>query len=115
MEHFNNTDSWIAMGRHKLGPLTLEPLDEKVKESFHLSTDDVYRVINLDGKTRDVTFEQWHGQHALFYSQRDDWRFIIHYTDLRRYVKRVKVPTNWEDDRMFTVNGRTVNTAATED
>jgi hypothetical protein len=30
------------------------------------------------------------GQHALFYSVQDDWRFIVHHTNLRKVVKRVK-------------------------
>jgi hypothetical protein len=37
-----------------------------------------------------ATFEKWHGCHALFYSVRDDWRFIIWIDDLSKMVKRVK-------------------------
>jgi len=88
METFNNSDSWAAMGRHALASPVLT-LDEETMSSFHLNTDDVY-VVTVDGKTRACVFERWHGQHALFYSVRDDWRLIIHYTDLRKLVKRKK-------------------------
>jgi hypothetical protein len=88
METFNNHDSWAAMGRHALAPPVLT-LDEETKSSFNLNSDDLY-VVTLEGKTRVCTFERWHGQHALFYSHRDDWRLIIHYAELRRLVKRKK-------------------------
>lgn len=58
-------------------------------EPYPFSTDDLYRV-TLEGRTRTVIFERWHGQHALFYSVQDDWRFIVHHTNLRNVVKRVK-------------------------
>lgn len=88
MERFNNHDSWISMGQHQLAPL-VHDADESVKAEFHLSTDDLYRV-TLEGKTRIVTFEGWHGRHCLFYSGRDDWRYIIDIDNLRKVVKRVK-------------------------
>jgi hypothetical protein len=88
MEHFNNTDSWIAMGRHELSA-PVHTLDDQTKASFRLNPDGVF-VVTLEGKTRPTVFEGWHGSHALFYSVRDDWRFIIHVGDLRKVVKRKK-------------------------
>ncbi len=88
METFNNSDSWAAMGRHVLAPPVLT-LDADTMASFKLNTDDVF-VVTVDGKTRACVFERWHGQHALFYSVRDDWRLIIHHSDLRECVKRIK-------------------------
>ena len=92
MENFNNKGSWIAMGRHELGPTDFEfdPADaDRIALASKLNNDDLYQV-TLEGKTRTVTFEHWHGLHALFYSVRDDWRFIIWIDDLRQCVKRVK-------------------------
>lgn len=88
MEHFDNTDSWAAMGRHILAP-PVKTLDEQAKASFNLSPDDIY-VVTMDGRTRDCTWEGWHGQHCLFYSPKDDWRLIVHHSDLRKLVKRRK-------------------------
>jgi len=86
LEHFNRKESWIAQGGHSFGPPAFDA-DESVKQSFHLNTDDLYRV-TLQGKVRNVTFERWHGGWALFYSPRDDWRYAIWHEDLRRLVKR---------------------------
>jgi len=95
METFNNTDSWISMGRHKLAPYVQTTADVEMDDATDracrkVNDQDIYSV-SLAGKTRVCTFEYWHGVHALFYSSKDDWRFIVHYSDLRQVVKRVKV------------------------
>jgi hypothetical protein len=95
MERFNNKSSWIAMGRHELGAPFFDfnpndPADaDKIAMAKRLNETDLYQV-KLEGKTRTVTFEKWHGCHALFYSVRDDWRFIIWVDDLSKMVKRIK-------------------------
>ncbi len=95
METFDNKNSWISMGRHKLAaPLfgfdPNDPADaENIALAKRLNENDLYRV-TLEGKTRTVTFEGMHGCHALFYSARDDWRFIVWIDDLRKLVKRKK-------------------------
>lgn len=92
MENFNTKSSWVAMGRHELGPIVFEfdPADtDRIALAKKLNTDDLYQV-TLGGKTRTVTFEQMHGCHCLFYSVRDDWRFCIWIDDLRKCVKRIK-------------------------
>lgn len=93
MENFNNKGSWIAMGRHELGqPLFgFDPTTDadKIALARKLNETDLYQI-TLEGKTRTVTFEKWHGCHALFYSVRDDWRFIVWIDDLRKCVKKVK-------------------------
>ena len=50
MEHFNNTDSWIAMGRHELSA-PVHTLDDQTKASFRLNPDGVF-VVTLEGKKR---------------------------------------------------------------
>ena len=94
-ETFNNTNSWIARGCNVLAePTSVFLTDDSIPEDIckavsKLNHDDIY-VITLEGKTRAVTFERWHGCHALFYSPFDDWRFIIYFLDLRKLVKRRK-------------------------
>lgn len=95
METFNTKSSWIAMGRHELAAPMFgfdpnDPADaDRIALAKKLNTDDLYQV-TLGGKTRTVTFEKWHGCHCLFYSVRDDWRFIVWIDDLRKCVKKVK-------------------------
>jgi len=87
-ERFNNNDSWIARGCNGLAA-PVHTLDDETKAGYRLNDTDLY-VITLESKTRAVTFERWHGCHALFYSPFDDWRFIIYFLDLRKLVKRKK-------------------------
>lgn len=88
MEHFDNCDSWAAMGRHALAA-PVKTLDEQTMASFNLNPNDIY-VVTVEGKTRNCIFENWHGVHACFYSVADDWRLIIYHADLRKLVKRRK-------------------------
>ena len=87
-ETFNNTDSWIARGCNGFAP-PVHTLDDETKAGFRLNYEDTY-VITLEGKVRTVTFERWHGGHAIFYSPYDDWLFCVWHENLRKTVKRVK-------------------------
>jgi hypothetical protein len=81
------------LDRQRQAPACRSPNDpadaDKIALAKRLSETDLYRV-TLEGKTRRVTFEKWHGLHALFYSFRDDWRIAIYIGDLSQMVKRVK-------------------------
>jgi hypothetical protein len=99
---FNNHDSWIAKGHHPLGE-SVEKLGAEHKElAAKLNRNDVYQI-TLENTTRLCTFERWHGVHALFYDNVDDWRFCVYIGHLRQAVKRVKnvehtCTPNWEED-----------------
>jgi hypothetical protein len=92
LEHFH-------CGESKLMPPLGEPItkddsgfyseDDKILAA-KLDPEHLYQV-TLDGKVHRVTFERWHGAHALFYSFRDDWRFAVYIDHLREHVKRVKL------------------------
>jgi hypothetical protein len=88
METFNEPVSFVMMSKHKIAPPTLT-LEEDVAESFNLNTTDTYRV-TIEGKPWGCVFRRWHGQHCLFYCPMRDNTIAVHYTDLRKLVKRVK-------------------------
>lgn len=88
METFKKGESIIMQGKHELGvPVSKNDSgfysEEDKALANKLNDNDLYQI-TMGGKTRCVTFERWHGAHALFYSFRDDWRYALYIDDLRK-------------------------------
>lgn len=88
METFHEPTSFVMQSKHKIAPPTMT-VDDDVKSSFNLNTTDLFRVA-IEGKQWNMVFRRWHGAHALFYNPTRDNTAAIHYTDLRKLVKRIK-------------------------